>query len=49
MGVPREPVRLLGKTDDPSMIAERSGKDWTAAMKRSSALDLFNFCVQLGN
>jgi uncharacterized protein YbgA (DUF1722 family)/uncharacterized protein YbbK (DUF523 family) len=34
MGVPREPVRLLGKADDPSMIAERSGKDWTAAMKR---------------
>jgi uncharacterized protein YbgA (DUF1722 family)/uncharacterized protein YbbK (DUF523 family) len=37
MGVPREPVRLLGKVDDPSMIAERSGKDWTAAMKRFGA------------
>jgi uncharacterized protein YbbK (DUF523 family) len=26
MGVPREPVRLVGITNDPSMIAERSGK-----------------------
>src|SRR5688572_8576276 len=33
-GCASEPVRLLGKADDPSMIAEPSGKDWTAAMKR---------------
>lgn len=34
MGVPRESVRLVGSADDPGMIAERSGRDWTAAMKR---------------
>jgi len=32
MGVPRESVRLVGTTDEPKMIAERSGKDWTAEM-----------------
>ena len=34
MGVPRESVRLVGSAADPDMIAERSGRDWTAAMKR---------------
>src|SRR5688572_8993569 len=37
MGVPREPVRLVGNADEPSMIAERSGKNWTATIKRFSA------------
>jgi uncharacterized protein YbgA (DUF1722 family)/uncharacterized protein YbbK (DUF523 family) len=37
MGVPREPVRLTGHADRASMIADRSGKDWTAAMRRFSA------------
>jgi uncharacterized protein YbgA (DUF1722 family)/uncharacterized protein YbbK (DUF523 family) len=37
MGVPREPVRLVGNASDPSMIAERSGKNWTAEMQRFSA------------
>src|SRR5262245_55281556 len=34
MGVPREPVRLVGNASDPKMIAERSGKDWTSPMHR---------------
>jgi uncharacterized protein YbgA (DUF1722 family)/uncharacterized protein YbbK (DUF523 family) len=34
MGVPRESVRLVGPTRQPSMIAERSGRDWTLAMNR---------------
>jgi uncharacterized protein YbgA (DUF1722 family)/uncharacterized protein YbbK (DUF523 family) len=34
MGVPREPVRLVGDRADPRMIAERSGKDWTGSMHR---------------
>jgi uncharacterized protein YbgA (DUF1722 family)/uncharacterized protein YbbK (DUF523 family) len=43
MGVPREPVRLVGNPAAPRMIAERSGKDWTRAMnyyarRRASAL-----------
>ena len=37
MGVPREAVRLVGNGTEPRMIAERSGKDWTAEMKRFSA------------
>jgi uncharacterized protein YbbK (DUF523 family) len=37
MGVPREPVRLVGNANEPGMIAERSGKNWTGAMKRFSA------------
>lgn len=48
MGVPRQPVRLVGSGEKPRMIAERSGKDWTDKMnsfaaKRSgqlAALDL---------
>jgi uncharacterized protein YbgA (DUF1722 family)/uncharacterized protein YbbK (DUF523 family) len=37
MGVPREPVRLVGNATEPSMIAERSGRDWTTRMRRFSA------------
>lgn len=36
MGVPREPVRLVGPSASPRMIAERSGKDHTEAMLRFS-------------
>ncbi len=36
MGVPREPVRLVGASAAPRMIAERSGKDHTEAMLRFS-------------
>jgi uncharacterized protein YbgA (DUF1722 family)/uncharacterized protein YbbK (DUF523 family) len=51
MGVPRESVRLIGSLNQPRMIAERSGKDWTDAMtafaaKRSdslAALDLSGY------
>jgi uncharacterized protein YbbK (DUF523 family) len=38
MGVPRETVRLVGALSDPKMIAERSGRDWTVAMKRFAAI-----------
>jgi uncharacterized protein YbgA (DUF1722 family)/uncharacterized protein YbbK (DUF523 family) len=38
MGVPRESVRLVEPVSDPKMIAERSGKDWTMAMKRFAAI-----------
>jgi len=34
MGVPRETVRLVGTPEKARMIAERSGKDWTATMRR---------------
>ena len=37
MGVPRETVRLVGAHTEPRMIAEKSGKDWTAAMNRFAA------------
>jgi uncharacterized protein YbgA (DUF1722 family)/uncharacterized protein YbbK (DUF523 family) len=37
MGVPRESVRLFGSVDQPRMIAERSGKDWTVEMNRFAA------------
>jgi len=37
MGVPRESVRLVGSVDDPQMIAERTGKDWTETMKAFAA------------
>jgi uncharacterized protein YbgA (DUF1722 family)/uncharacterized protein YbbK (DUF523 family) len=32
MGVPREPVRLMGASGQPRMVAERSGADWTDRM-----------------
>lgn len=34
MGVPREPVRLVGVVPTPRMIGQKSGKDWTEAMRR---------------
>ena len=36
MGVPREPVQLLGTPSAPRMIGQESGKDWTDAMQRFS-------------
>lgn len=33
MGVPREPVRLVGHASAPRMIGQKSGKDWTDAMQ----------------
>lgn len=38
MGVPRESVRLVGSGEAPKMIAERSGEDWTEAMRRFAVL-----------
>ena len=37
MGVPRESVRLVGPPSSPKMIAEKSGRDWTAAMNQYAA------------
>ena len=37
MGVPRESVRLVGTSADPNMIAEKSGRDWTAPMNQFAA------------
>jgi uncharacterized protein YbgA (DUF1722 family)/uncharacterized protein YbbK (DUF523 family) len=37
MGVPREPVRLVGAVSMPRMVAERSGRDWTQTMRRWGA------------
>lgn len=34
MGVPREPVELVGDPEEPRMIGKRSGKDWTETMRR---------------
>ncbi len=34
MGVPREPVRLVGDPESPRMLGVRSGTDHTAAMRR---------------
>lgn len=34
MGVPREPIRLVGSAAAPRLVAERSGKDHTEAMLR---------------
>ncbi len=33
MGVPREPIRLVGRADSPRLLAEKSGADHTAAMQ----------------
>jgi uncharacterized protein YbgA (DUF1722 family)/uncharacterized protein YbbK (DUF523 family) len=33
MGVPREPVRLVGAASSPRLIGQKSGKDWTDAMQ----------------
>ena len=37
MGVPREPVRLVGGVSNPLMIGERSAKDWAQTMRRFTA------------
>lgn len=37
MGVPREPVRLIGEVAAPRMVGTRSGIDHTAAMRRYAA------------
>ena len=37
MGVPREPVRLVGDVSNPLMIGERSAKDWTQTVRRFTA------------
>ncbi len=34
MGVPREPVDLVGDPTAPRMVGQGSGKDWTAIMRR---------------
>lgn len=34
MGVPREPVELVGDPKEPRMIGKRSGTDWTETMRR---------------
>lgn len=33
LGVPREPIRLVGKAEAPRLVAERSGADHTEAMQ----------------
>jgi uncharacterized protein YbgA (DUF1722 family)/uncharacterized protein YbbK (DUF523 family) len=38
MAVPRESVRLVGKPERARMIAEKSGKDWTSAMRRFAGI-----------
>jgi len=38
MGVPRETVRLTGTTQRTRMIGEKTGKDWTAVMRRFAAV-----------
>lgn len=49
MGVPRESIRLAGNPDRPNLIAERSGRDWSEAMrgysdKRVEELLKLNLC-----
>lgn len=34
LGVPREPIRLVGDPGSPRLVAERSGRDHTSAMIR---------------
>ena len=34
MGVPREPIRLVGSPDSQSLVGVQTGKDWTAAMRQ---------------
>jgi uncharacterized protein YbgA (DUF1722 family)/uncharacterized protein YbbK (DUF523 family) len=54
MGVPREPIRLVGAATAPRLVAERSGADHTAAMRRYaearveelSRLDLSGFVTK---
>jgi uncharacterized protein YbgA (DUF1722 family)/uncharacterized protein YbbK (DUF523 family) len=37
MGVPREPIHLLGASASPRLVGERSGTDWTGPMGRWAA------------
>jgi uncharacterized protein YbgA (DUF1722 family)/uncharacterized protein YbbK (DUF523 family) len=37
MEVPREPVRLVGSSEAPRLVAERSGADWTSRMAELAA------------
>jgi uncharacterized protein YbbK (DUF523 family)/uncharacterized protein YbgA (DUF1722 family) len=37
MGVPREPIRLVGRVPRLRLVAERSGKDWTEEMRSFAA------------
>jgi uncharacterized protein YbbK (DUF523 family) len=34
MGVPREPIRLVGSVERPRLVGEQSGRDWTEPMTR---------------
>jgi uncharacterized protein YbgA (DUF1722 family)/uncharacterized protein YbbK (DUF523 family) len=34
MGVPREPIRLVGAGASPRLVGEKSGRDWTEPMRR---------------
>ncbi len=36
MGIPREPVRLVGNSNNPRLMGEKSGKDWTDSLKEFS-------------
>ncbi|MEW6743631.1 MAG: DUF523 and DUF1722 domain-containing protein [Planctomycetota bacterium] len=37
MGVPREPVRLVGRAEAPRMLGHKTGADWTDSMNRYAA------------
>ena len=57
MGVPREPVNLVGDPRAPRMLAEGSGKDWSAIMRRYGrrraaeieALEVSGFILKKGS
>jgi uncharacterized protein YbbK (DUF523 family) len=57
LGVPREPIRLVGRPDAPRLVAERSGADLTDAMARFAEarvrelarLDLDGFVTKEGS
>ncbi len=57
MGVPREPIRLVGSAAAPRLVAERSGTDHTEAMRRFaerrvrelSKLDLAGYVTKEGS
>lgn len=38
MGIPRETVRLVGTPQNPRMVAERSGRDWSTGMRLYAAV-----------
>jgi len=57
MGIPREPVILVGDPASPRLVGRRSGRDWTEAMERwaaarleeLAALDLDGFILKKGS